>query len=566
MSTASWAPVDDRIGPLRWWVAVVCGALAPVLVTPLGDLLDPYVRLAAIVGLTVVAVACGLPPTFRRAWQELRGRAPGGATLLTLACVVAVVGAAALFPFAGLDQVGQQVPAIALATAAHLVAARGLSAMLRRVPGAADPGGQASAAPGATRTENRTTTTDTAATVADTTDNAATVAGRADALLRYLPTAVAVLAALTWIGWTLIPGPFHVTEGARTALGVLLVASPAAFLVARLVPTRAARDRGRELGILFGDVDPLRLARVRSIAVNPLGVVTDPLPRLIAVHRVGRLQTTAALEAAASVAVAGNLPIHAALVSAARDRALPLRPARLLESSGLTLVADIKGTAVTVGGRDAFERITQELADSDCRVFVGWGGAARAGFELVPVVRTDTLATWPDVLALPIRPVFVADDPIALRHVGAAMEMKQSDLVPTPAGGWSSVVDDLRHDGPVAVVGDHDLPEHDDVFVMAPGHMSTEDGPIPTSSSTIRLTRGDFASAMRALGLARKTSRVTTQGLVLMAVLHVLGIAAAVAGVLSPVSAAVVGAALPLLAALNALRPRSFARETTPAA
>jgi len=366
---------------------------------------------------------------------------------------------------------------------------------------------------------------------------------------------------LTWIGWTLIPGPFHVTEGARTALGVLLVASPAAFLVARLVPTRAARDRGRELGILFGDVDPLRLARVRSIAVNPLGVVTDPLPRLIAVHRVGRLQTTAALEAAASVAVAGNLPIHAALVSAARDRALPLRPARLLESSGLTLVADIKGTAVTVGGRDAFERITHELADSDCRVFVGWGGAARAGFELVPVVRTDTLATWPDVLALPIRPVFVADDPIALRHVGAAMEMKQSDLVSPPAGGWTEVVDDLRHDGPVAVVGDHDLPEQDDVFVMAPGHMSTDDGPTPTSATTIRLTRGDFASAMRALGLARKTSRVTTQGIVFMTVLHVLGLAAAVAGVLSPVSAAVVGAALPLLAALNALRPRSFARE-----
>lgn len=572
MSTAAWAPVDDTIPPLRWWAAVICGGLTPLLLTPLGDLLDPIWLIVVLVVLTLVAVGCGLPPAFARAWRELTTqRRVGGATLLAAACVLALLSSVTFF-FAGIID---GFVAIALAAAAHLVAARVLTTVLRVVPGAVSPGTLPAGDPAKPRG----------------------LLTRVDVGLRWLPTAVGVLAILVVLGWTLLRMGdlpwFGFVEGSFAALSILLVASPAAFWLARVLPTRAARDRGRELGIRYGDVDLLRLARVRHLALDPIGVVTDPRPRLVGVHTLGRLQATAALQAAASVADDGGThPAHAALVGAARDRALALRPAEPIDGNGPTRRGRIKDTVVTLGTADAFDRVPTELLDRGSTLFVGWGGIARAGFELVPTVRSEALADWPELSALQIDPVFGCADEVALRHVGSALELRDQDMhvvsddahaagddartgpvttTPPTTGRqtgmrttWRSLIEDLRALAPVAVVGVHGTEDDPDVFVLTDAPARTEDGPhprTPSSSTTVRLTHADLSGAVRALALARKASRVTTQGLVLVAVVHLITLPLAALAILEPTVAAVVGAGLPLLVAANGLRPRSFDRE-----
>jgi len=81
----------------------------------------------------------------------------------------------------------------------------------------------------------------------------------------------------------------------------------------------------------------------------------------------------------------------------------------------------------------------------------------------------------------------------------------------------------------------------------------------------LRTANGDLSGALRAVGLARKASRVSMQSVLLAAVVGILGFLGAVADLVRPEVAALVGAALPVLVTINSLRPRSYARGADPA-
>ncbi|WP_040157137.1 HAD family hydrolase [Mobilicoccus massiliensis] len=595
----TWMPVEVRISPLRWWTAVLTGLASPLLFTPAGDLLPAAWRAGVGAALPLVAVICGLLPTLLRAGGSERltdGRTPGGALVLAVALVLGLVAGVPLL-LVGSD--GSLLGAVGVATAAHLVAGRVVAGLLRVLPaGAHASRASIRSRPGASVPAIGDDETPADVTPGDITASAASerapTRGAAD-LRRWVDLAagwvaipiglLALLAfAAAWI--RLAPqstGGVAAIVATMPAAAVLLASSPAALMLARHVPGRAARDRGRELGIVFGDIDLRDVARISTLVFDPVGVVADSHPRLVSVRPAGRLQVTAALQAAASVAAAGDDPVHLALVAAARERGIPLRPVEAVPSPPGSHAAGtpeplrgrIKDTVVTLGPAEVFERVPAVSTGEQTTVHVGWGGVARAAFTLLPQVRSQALTDRPELTALGITPVVVGPDPAVLRHIGEALEIPDRDrhVLTRPVTSHELV---QRHGPPRAdataavlltgMLSTCGAPAPGDAAVVfAPGSPTSTDRLDPASGRehdhhTVHVDPGDLATSLRAVGLARKAGRVTTQGIVLVAVVEVLALGAAALGMLDPQYAAVVGAGLPVIAAANALRPRSYGR------
>lgn len=512
----------------------MAGAVGAAVVTPLGDAIPPQARAGIVLGCALTAMVLGLWQTAVAAWTETSTvRAGIGPAVLPLVgSLTALIGGSAVWWLHG----GLRLVALAgFAVAVHLVASSLLRAVTARVPGA-DP--RAAAAAGPSRRVGVRQVMSFAA---------------------WLPLVTLALAAAGGLGWAWRAGfstpDRALADGVAVATAVLLGVSPSTFLLARALPVGAARDRGRELGLYYGAVDLDEAAAVRALLLDPIGVATDPEPRLVGVRTVGRLQVTAALQAAASVAVGSDVPEHRTLVASAAGRALSLRPTELLadDASG-TRVARIKGTEVTIGPATAFERVPVPLITDDTALFVGWGGIARAGFEFVPSVRSEALEPWPLVRGYGLRPLFRSADPARLRHVGAAMEVPPSQTFTDDAQALAAA----HEHGPALVLaqGCTDGLAPEAAVVVREGAPNLPDTP----ASEIRCDRLDLQRGVRVVGLARKARRVTTQSLALAGLFTLVPLLAALTGHLDPFVAAVVGAASPVLVAANSLRPRSYAR------
>lgn len=638
-SVSAVGGIEDAMPRAQWWAAVLAGLASGVVATPVVRLLPPTWVLPVLVVLPLVAVVAGFTPTFRRALgtrgsgasgAAAPGVVPGpapvpGATaaplLLAGVCLFGLVGGTAALVVLGQ---GSLLTATGLAVAAHLLCTRVERGLLRPLPGV---GGPVPPVPADGRPDPR---------------------GWAERGARWVPvTAVGLAAALVLLH---LGSLATLDTGVRSAMAVLLAASPAAFALAREIPGRAARDRGRELGIVYGGIDLRRLSRVRSVVLPP-EAVCDPQPRLVGIHPAGRLQVTAALQAAASVAASSAHPSHRALLRAARERGLVLRPTEDVPELGTppeppaglppTVHARVKDTVVTLGRAEDFPRVPPGLAGH--QMYVGWGGAARAGFDLAPSIRSQGLSDRSELTALDLDPVLVGHDPVALRDVGDALEIPLRDrrdlgaeapgdildeyaeehavllldtpatrslvdsLVDTPAprvGRWTLAADARPHSAatartatattppaPTAVDGDSTpgtgapepttpesrrttsrpvvfravagLPEASDPLVTAPASASVSVA--APEDRILRTEKGDLTSALRAVGLARKAARVSSQSILLAGLVQVLALVGAALGLLGPEVTAVLGAVLPLLVTINAVRPRSFARSTDPA-
>lgn len=651
--------VVDAMPAWQWWAAVLTGLAAPVLATPVGDLVPSVWRVGLLLALPFVAVVTGFTPTFRRLLRGLRGRDgrgrdqhTGGALILTLAMIVGLVGGAWALLQWGISSL---VSATGLAVSVHLVAGRVSRSLLSALPG-----GDPDPPPPADRRGPR---------------HWADWGARGWVPLAVGAAAASVVLVLANVGTA--------PEGLSRALAALLVASPAAFHIARDLPGRAARDRGRDLGVGYDGVDLRQVAGVTSVVLTPQAVC-DPQPRLARIHPAGRLQVTAALQAAASVAAGSEAPAHRAITRAARERGLVLRPTTAAPKTSPSSVcpadgvpparsAAIKGTVVTLGRAEDVGDVPDEI--SGHQMYVGWGGIARAGFDLVPLVRSQALADRSDLDALGLRPILVGHVPADLRHVGEALEIPPrhrrdlgeetladvlaqeaadgvvlvldspltdslglgaavSQVLARRRGANDPTADDPNADGPTAQARDADRPQpvshavpvvadrsvlvvrsglsgadrvvgetpddpsasagHDDSSAAPPlsasasrSHGAGDETSDPASqppglspaaplapaggmreggpAEGLRTANGDLSGALRAVGLARKASRVSMQSVLLAAVVGILGFLGAVADLVRPEVAALVGAALPVLVTINSLRPRSYARGADPA-
>jgi heavy metal translocating P-type ATPase len=133
------------------------------------------------------------------------------------------------------------------------------------------------------------------------------------------------------------------------AASLLVAAAPCALAVATPVTLVAAIGSAAKRGVLIkGGNIVEQLGKISAIAIDKTGTLTEGKPRVVGVHAVGRTADDV-LGLAASVEHFSEHPLGEAIVKAARDKALSLRPSadfKALTAAGVEAVVDGKGVAV----------------------------------------------------------------------------------------------------------------------------------------------------------------------------------------------------------------------------
>jgi P-type Cu+ transporter len=387
----------------------------------------------------------------------------------------------------------------------------------------------------------------------------------------FVPT-VAVIAALTLVGW-LVAGA-DVSFAFTCTVAVLIIACPCALGLATPTALLVGTGRGAQLGLLIRGPEVLESTRaVDTIVLDKTGTLTTgrmEVERLILQEATPESQ---AYRLIGSAEAGSDHPIAQAIVRAAEERvgAVP-PPSDFVAHGGLGATATVANRQVVVGrpslleaeGMQVSESLAEALAEAErsgrTAIAAGWYGEARAVVVLTDPAKPTARRAVERLRALGLRPLLVTgDNRYAAAAIAAQVGIASDDVVSEvlPAGK-SDVVRQLQSDGHVvAVLGDG----MNDGPALATADLGIAIGTgtdVAIEASDLTIVGGDPSGAADAIELSRRTLRTIKQNLFWAFAYNVVLIPAAVAGYLNPVLAGLAMAASSLLVVGNALRLRRF--------
>jgi Cu2+-exporting ATPase len=366
------------------------------------------------------------------------------------------------------------------------------------------------------------------------------IADRAAAV--YAPV-VHTIALATFAGWGLVSGDWH--AALVNAVAVLIITCPCALALAVPIVHVVAAGRLFERGVLMRDGAALeRIAEVDSVAFDKTGTLTVGKPRVVE-------QWTAGYDAravAASLASASNHPLSRAVADSLGDAPAPMGPVAEVAGQGVEMQVD--GVTWRLGNPRWCGADTSAVSDGTL-VCLSRNGEIVARFVFEDQLRSDAAATVErlEAMRLPVR--LLSGD--ALQPVAAAANA---------AGIWNAKGELLPADkvkevgtGRTLMVGDgiNDAP------AMRAAYVSMA----PSSAVDIGRSAADFVFTGEALGVvpfviatARRAAQIVNQNLVIAIGYNAIAVPLAVAGVVTPLFAAVAMSSSSLIVVANAMRLR----------
>lgn len=387
----------------------------------------------------------------------------------------------------------------------------------------------------------------------------------ADRISAVFVPVVLVIAVLTFAGW-LVAG-----QGAAAALSaavsVLVVACPCALGLATPTALLVGTGRGAELGVLIKGPEILESTRrIDTVVLDKTGTVTTGKATLVDVTPSGRLTPTAALQAAASVEAGSEHPVAQAIVRAAQQRGIELRPiSDFTNLPGMGARATIKGTEVTVGKASLFDVVPGDLESLDrvgTTVHVGWGGVAYAALTVADEVRPTSPASLEALRDLGLRTMLLTgDNKRTARQVADEVGINPADVIAEvlPSDKHEAIARLQREGRVVAMVGDG----VNDAAALAQADLGLAMGSgtdVAMDSADIVLVRPEIGAVADAIGLSRRTLAIVKQNLVWAFGYNVVAIPLAVLGLLNPMVSGAAMALSSVLVVTNSLRLKAFGR------
>src|SRR5699024_1923531 len=155
----------------------------------------------------------------------------------------------------------------------------------------------------------------------------------ADLVAGYFVMSVVLVAVLTFFVWGVWgPQPSWV-YGLINAVAVLIIACPCALGLATPMSIMVATGRGATQGILFRDAAAIEnLRKVDTLIVDKTGTLTEGRPTFNKAVPVEGTSAEEVLRLAASLDQGSEHPLAESIVSAAREKNLPLSPVNDFES------------------------------------------------------------------------------------------------------------------------------------------------------------------------------------------------------------------------------------------
>lgn len=370
----------------------------------------------------------------------------------------------------------------------------------------------------------------------------------ADRAARIYAPAVHLLAALSFAGWMLAGAGIH--QSLLIATAVLLITCPCALGLAVPAAQVVACGALMRRGILVKDGSALeRLAEADRVIFDKTGTLTlgRPEPTNLASLTLEEKPIVLALARASrhplSIALAGALQRQGIVEAVVGD---------MMEVPGVGMRGICHGRPVALerpSGATSWTGLATEFNSGSRRVLLTFADA----------LRPDAVATTAQLRAMGLEPIIASGDrPQALHDIAFATDMLATGRM-TPQAKLAMIERLKRQGHRVLMVGDglNDGP------ALAAGHVSLA----PSSASDVSQLAADavflgdsLAPVAIAVRAARRTLAVVRQNFALAIGYNVLAVPLAIAGMVTPLVAALAMSSSSIIVVANALRLRSAAK------
>jgi P-type Cu+ transporter len=397
------------------------------------------------------------------------------------------------------------------------------------------------------------------AMVAEAQRSRAPIQRMADTVAGWFVPAVVAVAVLAFIAWAIWGPSPALAYGLVASVSVVIIACPCALGLATPMSIMVGVGKGAGAGVLIRSAEALeRLEKVDTLVVDKTGTLTEGRPRVVAITPATGLSRDEILGLAASLERSSEHPLAAAIVDAARERAVPLQePAEFASLTGKGVTGFVGGQRVALGNArlmadlgvdpgDLAGKADEFRRDGATALFLAVDGKPGGVVAVADPVKPTTPAALATLRADGIRIVMLTGDNRTTAEAVArtlGIQEVEADVLSENKHG---IVRRLRAEGHVvAMAGDgvNDSPalaEADVGIAMGTGTK------VAIQSAGVTLVKGDLAGIVRARTLSRATMRNIRQNLFLAFVYNALGVPVA-AGVLYPFFGILLG---PVIAAL----------------
>ena len=385
----------------------------------------------------------------------------------------------------------------------------------------------------------------------------APVQGVADRVSALFVPLVAIMAAGTWLYWT-VQGSAAV-QPLLAAVAVLVIACPCALGLATPTAVLVASGAAARRGILYRGGDILEAtARLTHACFDKTGTLTTGRPEVIAIHPATG-SADELLTLAAAIEAESTHPLATGICRAARERGLPVTPLpRVRTIAGRGLSAEIAGGLLLAGNRTLLAehgiQVTAAAAGTATEIHLARGRAYLGGILLEDQPRPGAEAIVTALRRMGLRTILLTGDtPAAGSALAARLKLDEAQGGLTPADKCTAIRLLQQGGGRVLMVGDgiNDAPALTTASVGCAMLGGTD---IALDSSDLVLTRPDLERLLAAVLLARRTLSIIRQNLFWAFAYNLAALPLAAMGKLAPIHAAAAMALSSVCVVGNSLR------------
>ena len=370
----------------------------------------------------------------------------------------------------------------------------------------------------------------------------------ADKAAKLYAPGVHILSALAFVGWYLYTQDFRVAL--NIAAAVLIITCPCALGLAVPAVTTAASGRLFRKGLLIKDATALeRLSEIDTVVFDKTGTLTAGAPEVTNVEDF----TRADLEIALALAEGSSHPLSVALTTALRARGLAPAPV-----TGITEVPGHGTQGLWQGRRVRLGRAAWVGGGSSdlTATWLAVGDGPAQVFTFADSLRDGAEETVSALIKAGKRVILISGDSTAAvealaRRLGIPQWIAEA-LPQDKAARIKALTDEGAR---VLMVGDG----LNDTAALAGAHVSISPATALDAArvaSDIVLLGNSLAPLPEALTLSKKATRRIRENFAIATWYNVIAVPLAIAGLCSPLIAALAMSASSITVSLNALRLR----------
>jgi Cu+-exporting ATPase len=361
----------------------------------------------------------------------------------------------------------------------------------------------------------------------------------------YFVPAVLLSAVITFVVWAIYGPQPHYAHALINAVAVLIIACPCALGLATPMAIMVGTGRGAREGVLISNAEALEiLEKVNTLVVDKTGTLTEGKPKLTELIPAEGVQDTELLQAAASLEMASEHPLAAAILAKAKDKNIELIAIEGFQSiTGKGVQGTLGGKQIAIGNAALMTdlgaspgslRTKAEVLQKEGRtvMYIALGGKFAGLIAVADPIKDSTAEAIQQLKREGIKVVMVTGDNHATadavaRKLGIDFE---ADVLPDKK---AAVVKKLQDAGAiVAMAGDgvNDAP------ALAQAHVGIAMGTgtdVAMKTSGITLVKGDLRGIVKARRLSHLTMNNIRENLFFAFFYNALGVPLA-AGILYP--------------------------------